>query len=266
MNLINKAFSLIVVVLLVANISGCDEVEERELEEIPDTILDHSLLVFSKTDGWRHDSIESGIDAVELLGETNGVFVFSTENAEYFNDEDLARFDAVLFLNTTENVFNDDQRNAFRNYIQNGGGFAGVHSATDTEYDWEWYGELVGAYFDNHPNDPNVREAVVKVVDPDHLSTTMLPEEWEREDEWYNFREIPDHVEVLLELDTDSYEGSDHPGNHPIAWYHEYDGGRAFYTGLGHTIESYSEDLFLQHLWGGLEYAMGIRPTGEFGD
>lgn len=133
----------------------------------------------------------------------------------------------------------------------------GIHSASDTEYDWPWYGRLVGAYFSNHPNNPNVRDAVINVVEAGHPATEMLPERWERTDEWYNFRELPDHVNVLLTLDTDTYEGSGHPGYHPVAWYHEYDGGRAFYTALGHTIESYSEELFLKHVWGGIRYAMG---------
>ncbi len=261
MNVNNRLLSLLIVaaLLMLTGIIGCEV--ETEREELPDTLLDHSLLVFSKTDGWRHDSIEAGVDAVMALGEENGVFVFATEDAGYFNESDLDRFDAVLFLNTTETVFNAEQREAFQAYIQNGGGFAGVHSAADTEYDWPWYGEFVGAYFESHPSDPNVRNAEIIVENPNHISTHMLPNPWEREDEWYNFQEIPDHVEVLLRLDTDSYEGSEHPNNHPIAWFHDYDGGRAFYTGLGHTIESYSEQHFLDHLWGGLEYAMDIEPT-----
>jgi len=165
----------------------------------------------------------------------------------------------VLFLNTTETVFEDVHRDNFQQYIQNGGGFVGVHSASDTEYDWPWYGDLVGAYFDNHPGNPNVRDAVIDVVDQSHPSTEHLPERWERADEWYNFGYFNDNVNVLLKLDTESYEGSDHPGDHPVAWYHEYDGGRAFYTALGHTKESYSETNFLKHLLGGIKYAAGIQ-------
>ncbi len=116
----------------------------------------------------------------------------------------------------------------------------------------------MGAYFDNHPGNPNVREAIVDVVDSEHHSTSMLPEHWEHTDEWYNFGYRNDDVNVLLELDTESYEGSDHPGDHSIAWYHNYDGGRAFYTGLGHTKETFSDPLYLEHLLGGIKYAMGI--------
>lgn len=248
-----------IVLFISISIIGCGgSPESDEAPTVMESVTDHRLLVFSYTDGWRHDSIEAGVEAIELLGEENGVSVYATEDSGHFTEYDLSNYDAIIFLNTTEAIFNEEQRDAFRSYIQNGGGFVGVHSASDTEYDWPWYGELVGAYFDSHPNNPNVRNARIEIVNSDHRSTDMLPNPWERDDEWYNFRQIPDHVEVLLQLDTESYEGSAHPGNHPIAWYHEFDGGRAFYTGLGHTIESYSEDLFLQHLWGGIEYSMGI--------
>lgn len=216
---------------------------------------DYSVLVFTKTSGFRHDSIEQGVEAVVALGAANGFSVTRTENSDYFTDENLSSYSAIIFLNTTLTVFDENHRVAFKQYIQNGGGFVGVHSASDTEYDWPWYGELVGAYFDNHP--PGIHDAIIDVINTDHPSTAHLPGRWEKADEWYNFGYINDEVEVLMKLDTDSYEGSDHPGNHPVAWYHEYDGGRAFYTALGHTRESYSEPLFIDHLLGGILYASG---------
>ena len=218
-----------------------------------------SVLLFTKTEGWRHDSIEAGVEAIYQLGNENDFAVTWTEDSGYFTNESLSEYDAIIFLNTTLTLFDENQRSAFQNYIQSGGGFVGIHSATDTEYDWPWYGSLVGAYFDNHPNRPNVREAVIELVDSDHPSTRHLPERWVRSDEWYNFGYINEDVHVLLRLDTDSYEGSDHPGNHPIAWYHDYDGGRSFYTGLGHTIESFSEPMFLDHLLGGIQYAIDMN-------
>jgi len=233
------------------------ESEQTETAESPEELTGPSLLVFSKTEGFRHDSIEHGIQAVQALGQEHGVQVEATEDASVFNAEELEQYDAVLFLNTTGTLFNADQREAFQSYINSGGGYAGVHSAADTEYEWPWYGELAGGWFESHPP---VQQATVLKVDPDHISTYMLPDEWEKVDEWYNYLELPDHVEVLLELDTDSFEGSGHPGYHPIAWYHDFDGGRAFYTGLGHSIDSWSDNLFLDHLWGGLQYAMNIRP------
>ena len=236
---------------------GCARGEAQMNSEEGMVEQEKSVLVFTKTTGFRHESINAGIPAIEQLGGENDFNVIQTEDSEQFNEENLGNFDAVIFLNTTLTLFNEDQRSAFKGYIQNGGGFVGIHSASDTEYDWPWYGKLVGAYFDNHPGNPNVRNAVVNVVNAEHLSTEHLPENWNRDDEWYNFQEIPTHTNILLRLDTDSYEGSDHHGNHPISWYHEYDGGRAFYTGLGHTSESFSEELFLDHLLGGIIYAMG---------
>lgn len=246
--------SLLVSVLLSAvMIMGCAN-EKLAESSIPDTDHKVEILVFSKTDGWRHDSIEAGQEAIKQLGEENDAFVHVTEDASVFNKSTLDRFDAVVFLNTTETIFNDDQREAFRQYIRNGGGFVGIHAATDTEYNWPWYNRLVGAYFDGHPA---VQSATLNVVDSNHLSTSMLPEQWVRTDEWYDFRDFNEAVNILITIDPDSYEGSDHVGTHPMAWYHEFEGGRSFYTGLGHTIEGFSEDLYLQHLWGGIEYAIG---------
>jgi uncharacterized protein len=250
-------FNLLLTILLLATVStGCANENEIKHQETLTESADHSVLVFSKTAGFRHDSIEEGAEAIKKLGQENGFNVTRTEDSSYFIPENLAGYDAVIFLNTTMTVFNEEQRAAFKSYIQSGGGFVGVHSATDTEYDWPWYGEMVGAYFMNHPP---VLPAVIDVVNPDHPSTAHLPVQWERIDEWYNFRNMNPEVNVLLKLDTDSFEGSEHPGNHPIAWYHDYDGGRAFYTGLGHTKETYTEENFLLHLLGGIRYAMGIE-------
>ncbi|MEX0685095.1 MAG: ThuA domain-containing protein [Balneolales bacterium] len=220
-----------------------------------DSEAEYHILIFSKTDGFRHDSIEPGIEAIKKLAEENNVNTVATEDATDFSPENLDRFDTIIFLNTTETVFNDEQRAAFKAYIQNGGGFAGIHSATDTEYDWEWYNKLAGAYFDGHPP---VQPAILDVVHKGHPATRMLPEEWGKTDEWYNFRDFNEDVTLLMTIRDDSYQGSGHTDFHPMSWFHEYDGGRAFYTGLGHTIESYSDELFLQHIWGGIEYSMGI--------
>lgn len=222
---------------------------------------ENSVLLFTKTEGWRHASIEAGAMAVKQLGEDNGFSVTWTEDSYSFAEENLAKYDAVIFLNTTLDVLNDSQQDIFESYIQNGGGFVGMHSAADTEYDWPWYGDLVGGWFNSHPSDPNVREATVLLVDGDHPATKHLSEEWNRADEWYNYKYFNEDTNTLLELDTNSYEGSEHPGDHPIAWYHEYDGGRAFYTGLGHTSESFSEEAYLQHILGGIQYAMGVADA-----
>jgi len=215
------------------------------------------VLVFSKTTVYRHESISSGIAAIKKLGEQKHFLVDTTENAAQFNEENLKRYSAVIFLNTTGDVLNPEQQNDFERFIQAGGGFVGIHSATDTEYDWSWYGKLVGAYFQSHPNAPNVRNADFFVTDKNHWSTDSLPERFKRTDEFYNFRQISPDIKVLVKIDEKSYEGGTNGDNHPMSWYQEFDGGRSFYTAMGHTHETFSEEIFLKHLWGGLKYVLG---------
>ncbi len=215
------------------------------------------VLVFSKTKGWKHTSIPFGIDAIYNLGRENGFLVDTTKNAEFFDDYNLKQYHAVIFNNTTRNVLNAEQQAAFERYIQAGGGYVGIHAAADTEYEWPWYDKLVGAHFSSHPHNPNVRKAVVTVTDTTHLSTKGLPVSWERTDEWYNYRSFYPGIKVLAYLDESTYEGGTNGSNHPISWFHEFDGGRAFYTGLGHTDSSFSEPMFLKHILGGIQYAMG---------
>jgi len=212
------------------------------------------VLVFSKTSGYRHSSIPAGKMAILKLGKEHGFDVDTTENADYFTEDSLKNYSAVIFLNTTLDVLNNFQEADFERYIQAGGGFAGIHSATDTEYDWGWYGRLVGAYFLSHPKNQN---ATLNVSDQTHISTKHLPKQLSRLDEWYNFKKLNKDVQVLISIDEKSYEGGKNGDNHPMAWYHEFDGGRAFYTALGHTDESYTEDNFLKHILGGIQYAMG---------
>jgi len=214
------------------------------------------VLVFSKTTGFRHDSIPDGIAAIRRLGGERGFSVDATEDASLFEDSRLAPYAAVVFLCTTGDVLDDDQQAAFQRYIEKGRGFVGVHSAADTEYDWPWYGGLVGAYFKNHPA---IQPAAIRIADSVHASTRDLPPLWERTDEWYNFQTNPRaRAHVLASLDESTYSGGEMGGDHPIAWCQFYDGGRAWYTALGHTRESYAEPLFLGHLLGGIRFAAGF--------
>jgi len=219
------------------------------------------VLVFSKTAGFHHESIPEGIEAIVKLGAENDFEVDTTTQAEMFTEENLAQYSAVLFLSTTGDVLNNYQEADFERYIQSGGGYMGIHAAADTEYDWSWYGNLVGGYFVDHPgiNDPNpnVQAGKVTVVDASNASTSFLPTPWERTDEWYSYQKMNPDVKVLLTLDEDSYKGGFDMGEHPIAWFHDYDGGRAFYTGGGHTNESFTEELYLKHILAGIEYAIG---------
>jgi type 1 glutamine amidotransferase len=213
------------------------------------------VLVFSKTAGFRHDSIPAGIAAVEKLGSEHNFAVDATEDDTVFNDANLSHYQAVIFLLTTGDVLNGTEQAAFQRYIEHGGGYVGVHSASDTFHNWAWYGGLVGAYFVGHPA---IQQATVDVDGKSTAATAPLPNKWVRTDEWYNFNINPrPNVRVLATVDERSYSGGTMGADHPIAWCHPYDGGRAFYTAMGHTIASYSEPLYLQHLLGGIEMASG---------
>ena len=213
---------------------------------------DFTVLIFSKTAGFRHDSIPAGITAIGQLATQHNFTVETTEDASQFTAANLARFDAVVWLSTTGDVLNASQQTAFENYIR-GGGYVGVHAASDTEYDWPWYGRLVGAYFASHPAN---QDATVRIEDPTHPSTAGLPTAWPRHDEWYNYRDNPrNNVHVLATLDESTYTGGTMGSDHPIAWCRGYDGGRSWYTGMGHTSASYSEAHFRTHLLGGIRYA-----------
>jgi type 1 glutamine amidotransferase len=197
-----------------------------------------------------------GIPAIIKLGQENNFDVDTTTNSAKFTTENLKQYAAVIFLSTTGDVLNDEQQKAFEQYIHSGGGFVGVHAATDTEYGWPWYGDLVGAYFKSHPKQ---QEATLHVIDRNFIATKHLPEEWKRFDEWYNYKYIAKGLHVLITIDEKSYTGGENGDNHPMSWYHDYDGGRAFYTELGHTNESYADPLYLKHLLGGIQYAIGKR-------
>lgn len=215
------------------------------------------ILVFSKTNGWVHSSIPYGIAAIQKLGKENGWLIDTTTNSNLFTDQNLKNYQTVIFNNTIGNILNGEQQAAFERYIQAGGGYVGIHASAATEYDWSWFGKLNGAHLAQHPHNPNVRKATIEVVDRSHGSSKELPSRWEREDEWYNFKSFYPTIKVVAKLDENTYEGGTNGSNHPIAWYHEFDGGRAFYTGCGHTDESFSEPFFIKHLTGGIKYALG---------
>ena len=217
-----------------------------------------SLLVFTRTTGFRHDSIPDGIAAIRRIAGESGLSVDATEDPSVFRDENLGSYRAVVFLLTTGDVLDPEQQAAFERWVRAGSGFVGVHSASDTEYDWPFYGELVGAYFAGHPA---VQPAVVHVEDRTHPATAALPVVWPRTDEWYDFRANPRaSVHVLATVDETTYEGGSMGPDHPIAWCREVAGARAFYTAGGHTRESYTEPLFAAHLSGGIRWAAGLEP------
>jgi cytochrome c len=215
------------------------------------------LLVFSRTAAFRHQSIPAGLTGLTQLAQQHGFGLTATEDPAQFNDAFLATFAAVIFLSTSGDVLDAPAQAAFERYVAASHGYVGVHAAADCEYDWPWYGGLVGAYFAGHSD---VVPATLKLEAVTHPALDGLPSPWSRTDEWYGFRTNPRaQVTVLLSVDETSFDPG--PGSmgadHPLAWFHEYQGGRAFYTALGHTAESFSDPLVLGHLLGGIQWAAG---------
>ena len=210
----------------------------------------YSVLVITETKGWVHDSIESGLKLIQNIGNKNNFNVYHSDNSSVITYKNLKEIKTIIFLNTTEEILTDVEQKVMESFIRSGKGFVGVHAAADTEYNWQWYGKLVGAYYRNHPEVMNG-----KILTINHKITNHLDSEWEIEDEWYNFDYVNYDINILLHLDEDSYIGGEHPDYHPITWYHEYDGGRSFYTGLGHTKEVYEDERFIKLLEKGILYA-----------
>lgn len=230
---------------------------------VPAAGEDFRVLVFSKTAGFRHDSIPAGLALIRDLGATHGFGVEASEDAGLFTPQRLGAYRAVVFLNTTGDVLNRSQQEAFEAYVRAGGGWVGVHAAADTETAWPFYGELLGgAWIRDHPA---IQAATLLVEDHDHPSTRHLPPSLTFTDEWYNFRVNPrGAVQVLLAIDETSYSpGAGAMGDHPLAWHRTLDAGRAWYTNLGHRSETYDDALFARHLLGGIAWAAGTVPAPQ---
>ncbi len=212
------------------------------------------VLVFTKTAGFHHSSIPNGVEAIMKLGAQNNFQVDTTSDASMITEDTLKHYAALVFLHTTGELLNAQEQSDLERYIQAGGGFAGIHAAADAEYDWHWYGRLVGGYFNGHPEQ---QEAVLHVVDKDTTMTGNIPTTWKRKDEWYNYKNLDSDLHVLVTIDENSYKGGTNGANHPMAWYHNFDGGRSWYTELGHTEESFSDPAYLSHILAGIKYAIG---------
>ncbi|MDQ8202074.1 ThuA domain-containing protein [Pelagicoccus sp. SDUM812003] len=220
-------------------------------------------LLYTKTDGWHHDSINAGVTAIQELSKLHHFEVYWTENTGMvFTDQKLKEYDVVIFLLTTGDVLDDQQQAAFERYIQAGGGYVGIHSASDTEYGWDWYTKMVGHMFHIHPA---IQTGVMKVEDPDFPGMDRFADKFLFTEEWYEF-DAPrtDDLNYLLSVDEKTYRPAANWGAkkgegmgdfHPISWYKEYDGGRAFYTALGHLPATYSDADFMHHVYGGIYWA-----------
>lgn len=214
----------------------------------------NKVLVFSLTTSFRHKSIKEGILAIRTLGVKNNFEVDTSENVTSFTNENLKQYKTLIFLNPTgSNVFSEEQKQAFKEYIHNGGGLVGIHAATDFCFEWEWYGKMIGAFFTNHPK---VQQAKLIAVAPKNKLMKGIPQTWLHTDEWYNFRSLNPDVKVLVKVDEMSYQGGTMNNEHPVVWYHEFEGGRVFYTAMGHTPEAYTNKLFLTQLQTAIKWTM----------
>jgi len=218
-------------------------------------------LLFTKTDGFHHESILEGVSTIKMLANRHHFTVDWHENATIFNDKALEGYAVVIFLNTTGNVLNDEQQAAFEKFIRAGKGWVGIHSASDTEYEWPWFTKMVGMMFKIHPQN---QTAYLKVENSNFPGMERFPSKLLWTDEWYEFQERKsDDLKFLLSVDEKSYnpnvkwgekEGKG-MGFHPISWYHPYDGGRAFYTALGHIPLTFTDQIFQNHIYGGIYWA-----------
>jgi len=213
------------------------------------------LLVYSRTTGYRHDSIPAGVAALRQLGAQRGYAVDATEDPAVFTPDRLSGYAALVFLSTSGDVLGSQGRDALQGYMAAGGAWLGIHGASTTEYNWPYFGGLAGAWFEKHPA---LQTATMTAADRDHPATSHLPASWTWYDEWYDFRTNPrPRVRVLLTVDEATYEGGTMGADHPVAWCHEYGGGRSFYTALGHASRAYTEPAFLRHLAGAMEWLAG---------
>jgi type 1 glutamine amidotransferase len=208
------------------------------------------LLLFTRTTDYRHDSIPAGVAMVEAIGAQDGFDVDAHDDPTAFEPANLKRYDVVIWLSTAGTILTEPQRDAFERWLSSGGAFAGIHSATASEYDWPAFEAIIGARFDNHPEP---QRATIMLEDRDHPSTAHLEPTWEWDDEWYNFRANPrGRVRVLARVDEATYTGGAMGRDHPVAWCGRYGDGQTWYTALGHAIEAYHDPVFIEHVRGGI--------------
>jgi type 1 glutamine amidotransferase len=223
-----------------------------------------SILIYTKNgEGYVHENIAASVTALEKICEEEGIRTEVSDQPAVFTRENLERFDALVFSNSNNEGFDSQaQREAFQGFIRRGGGFAASQSATATERDWPWYWALVGGKFLRHPP---YQEFDVVVTDRTHESTRHLPARWSISDECYYSYHLNPDIHILLSVDLNTIEDEEkevYPGEtfghfFPLSWCHEFEGGRQWYTALGHDSEFYQDPLFVEHLRGGLRWILG---------
>jgi type 1 glutamine amidotransferase len=219
-------------------------------------------LLVTTTRGWQHESVHNGVLAIQQMSVRNFFDVVLWEDSKGFTDKFVAQFQVIIFLNTTGDIFDSAQQKVLERFVESGKGFVGIHSASDTEYDWEWYTKLVGRMFHVHPA---IQTARMKILDATFPGLQGFADNKLFTDELYEFGpEKTTGLHYILGVDESSYNPSvnwkDKKGTgmgalHPLAWYHEYDGGRSFYTALGHVPANFSDPAFLNHLYAGIFWA-----------
>jgi uncharacterized protein len=239
--------------LILFSFSMCAQEKEPEFE------TPAHILVFSKTSGFRHESLSSGIKMLFDLSKSQNWIITATEESSAFNPEILSGFDVVVFMNPTGDALNESEQIAFENFMKKGKGMVGIHSAADFEYDWPFYGELIGGYFKTHPP-AQTGTVIFENFDHPAMEPFKGMESYTTFDEWYTFRENPrPKVNVLATLDESSikkYKNDDwRMDDHPIIWWLEKDGMRSFYTGFGHTHEAFQDEKVKIHIKNAVNWA-----------
>jgi type 1 glutamine amidotransferase len=230
-----------------------------------------NVLVFSKTNGYRHEVIPTAVKMLMELGEKNNWALTCTEDAGLFNKKFLQRFDVIVFLMTINNILDGKQKKAFQHFIRSGKGFVAIHTGTITETEWPWFEQLIGTTFIGHPP---MQEAELVIEDTSHPATSFFTSnKWICTDEWYSFKSNPrNKVHVLISINEDSYDVDNNEwfpgviqrmGDHPLVWYSEYEGSRIFQTALGHAPEEYQDELFRAHLAGAINWAGRRKNINE---
>lgn len=255
-------------------LGGLKVYETSPPTDIPADLKRPAILVFSKTNAFRHEeAIPAAAKMFDAAAAKNGWSVYHTENGATFAPEILAKFDVVVFSNASGDLFTAPQEAAFKGFLENGGGYVGIHAAGDNSHaDWGWYmTDIIGTTFTGHPMDPQFQKATVRVEDKTNPATAHLPDTWSRTDEWYSFDKSPRKagVNVLATLDESTYKPGSFVGtelamgkDHPIIWTRCVGQGRVLYTALGHTAASFSEPENVQMLTGALEWAMRLKGEG----
>jgi type 1 glutamine amidotransferase len=222
------------------------------------------ILIYTKNGkGYVHENISASVEALKKLAADNKVVAETSDQPTVFTADNLSQYKCIIFSNTNNEGFDtEEQKQAFVNYIHNGGGFVGIHSASGSERQWPWFWAMLGGKFVRHPP---LQKFTIKVIDKNHPSTKFLGDTWEWEDECYYTNQLNPDIRVLLAVDLNTINDDkkgEYPGQvfgttFPLAWYHEFEGGRQFYTSLGHKAEYYKDEKYLRHLWGGIQWAMG---------